>query len=463
MLIRNASRLDGTPFDLRIAQGRIVAMDRALAPEAGEPVIDAAGGALLPGLNDHHLHLMAAAAALQSVRCGPPEVNDPEALAAALHAAAQPGRWLRGVAWHESVMADVAPLDRDWLDRHGPTVPIRIQHRSGRLWVLNSLALDAIGPLDDTAPLQRHHGRLTGHLLDGDLWLRQRLPGTRPSLAPLSQRLAAFGVTGVTDATPANNLDAAEGYRDAQQRGELRQSLRLMGNASLDALVDHSGLTRGEGKFHLHEHALPDFDVLVGQIRARHAAGRAAAFHCVSRIELVYALEALRAAGTLAGDRIEHGGICAPEAVEALQALRLTVVSQPHFIAEKGDRYRLEVEAHDQPWLYRLQGLQAAGIPVAAGTDAPFGGLNPWASMQAAVDRRCRDGSVMGAMEALTPEAALGLYTGTPDAPGIPRYELAPGQAADLCLIDRPWQVVRHQLAAVKVVNTWRAGALISG
>lgn len=462
MLIRNASRLDGTSFDLRIENGVITAMDPRLSPDAGEPVIDAAGGALLPGLNDHHLHLMAAAAALQSVRCGPPQVNDATDLAAALQAAAQPGQWLRGVGWHESIMG-VAPLDRDWLDDHGPPVPIRIQHRSGRLWVFNSLALEALGPLDDHAPLQRRDGRLTGLLLDGDLWLRQRLPGTRPSLATLSQKLAAYGVTGVTDATPANNLEAAAGFHEAQQRGDLRQSLRLMGDASLDALSDQPGLTRGEGKFHLHEHALPEFDGLVAQIRDRHAAGRAAAFHCVSRIELIYALEALRTAGTVAGDRIEHGGVCAPEAVLSLQALQLTVVSQPHFIAEKGDRYRVEVDAVDQPWLYRLQGLRSAGIPLAAGTDAPFGGLNPWASMQAAVNRRCRDGAVMGADESLTPEAALGLYTGTPDAPGIARYDLAPGQAANLCLIDQPWQTARHQLAAVTVVKTWRDGRLIHG
>jgi len=293
--------------------------------------------------------------------------------------------------------------------------------------------------------------------------LRQRLPGQRPSLATLSQRLADHGVIGLTDATPGNDLDAATAFLAQQQSGDLRQRLRVMGNATLDTLHGTPNLQRGEGKFHLHEHALPEFDVLVAQIRARHAAGRAAAFHCVSRIELVYALEALSVAGTMAGDRIEHGGICPPESLERLQMLQLTVVSQPHFIAEKGDRYRVEVDPDDQPWLYRLRGLQAAGIPLAAGTDAPFGGLNPWASMQAAVDRRCVAGASLGADEALTPEAALGLYTGPLETPGVARFELSMGDAADLCLLDRPWHAARENLAAVTVRGAWRDGVRISG
>ena len=50
----------------------------------GDEIVDAAGGVLLPGLHDHHIHLLALAAARVSVGCGPPGVNDREALAAAL-------------------------------------------------------------------------------------------------------------------------------------------------------------------------------------------------------------------------------------------------------------------------------------------------------------------------------------------------------------------------------------------
>ena len=102
-------------------------------------VVDAAGGAVLPGLHDHHVHLLALAAARQSIRLGPPDVGDRAAFDAALRAAAAGGTgWLRGIGYHESV---AGPLDRDRLDALVPGRPVRVQHRSGAMWVLNSRAL----------------------------------------------------------------------------------------------------------------------------------------------------------------------------------------------------------------------------------------------------------------------------------------------------------------------------------
>lgn len=461
VLIRQATigcEIAGGPVaDVRIADQRIVALASQLPPLPGEAVIEADGGALLPGLHDHHLHLYAAAAQRASVRCGPPEVGDAAALAAALHAAdaALPGGgWLRGTGWHPAVMAPGETLDRDWLDRHGPARPIRIQHRSGRLWMFNSAALDRL-QLDrrtaDALGFQRQNGRLTGALLDGDAWLRTRLAGQRPDLSALSRALAARGVTALTDTTPGNRLEDAVALHEAQQRGALWQTLRLMGSAELDGLAESPSLQRGEAKFHHHEHALPPLETLVTAIRARHAAGRGVAFHCVSRIELVFTLAALETAGARPGDRIEHAGIAPPETVATMARLGLTVVSQPHFIRERGAVYRREVDADDRPWLYRLRGLQAAGIPLAAGSDAPFGRADPWASMQAAVDRRCEDGMPLGAAEALSPEAAFALYAGPLAAPGAAAPALQEGAPADLCLIDRPWSDARRQLAAVQV------------
>ena len=70
----------------------------------------------LPGLHDHHIHLLAFAASLNSVPCGPPHVTCERELAEALRARqpANPGAWIRGVGYHPSVAGDI---DRSWLDR----------------------------------------------------------------------------------------------------------------------------------------------------------------------------------------------------------------------------------------------------------------------------------------------------------------------------------------------------------
>ncbi|TAJ53045.1 MAG: hydrolase, partial [Nevskiaceae bacterium] len=344
MLIREAELPGGAIADLRIAAGRIAEIAPRL-PRLGadEPLVEAQGGALLPGLHDHHLHLYALAAALDSLPCGPPQVRNAEELRVQLRARARelaPGEWLRGIGYHESVAGE---LDRDALDALLPGVPLRIQQRSGRLWLLNSAALAEIESANGDDPLERVDGRATGRLYDADDWLRGRLPRRPLSLARASRLLASYGVTGVTDTTPNNDLAAAEGFAAAQARGELLQNLMLMGDASLDALPERPGLLRGARKFHLHDHELPDFEVLCADIRASHRAGRATAFHCVSRTDLVFALGALREAGVREGDRIEHASVLPPELLEEVAALRLTVVTQPHFIAERGDAYLREV------------------------------------------------------------------------------------------------------------------------
>ena len=50
----------------------------------------------------------------------------------------------------------------------------------------------------------------------------------------------------------------------------------------------------------------------------------------------------------------------------------MQVVTQPGFVATRGDSYMRDVEGDDQPWLYRLSSFLAAGIPIAA----PAWGIN---------------------------------------------------------------------------------------
>ena len=54
MLIVNAD-LEGRRVDLRFDQ-QINEIASGLTPRSGERILDAKGGAVLPGLHDHHMH-----------------------------------------------------------------------------------------------------------------------------------------------------------------------------------------------------------------------------------------------------------------------------------------------------------------------------------------------------------------------------------------------------------------------
>ncbi len=461
MLITHAE-IDGRgPLSVRVDGERIAAVGPDLARSPGEPCVDAAGGALLPGLHDHHIHLLALAAAQSSLRCGPPEVADEEALARALRAAGPRGGWIRGVGYHESV---AGALDRERLDRWRGDVPVRIQHRSGARWILNSAALERAGIASESARPGVEcdaRGRPTGCLTDLDPWLRERLGADAPpDLAPVGRALAAFGVTGVTDASPGNGADEAALFADARAAGALPQRLWLMGSESVPRCPGND-VRRGPLKIMLAERSLPELDALAGRIADAHADQRRIAIHCVTRAELWLACAAFEDAGVHPGDRIEHAAVAPPEAVERLATLGLTVVTQHHFLEERGDIYARDVEACDRPWLYRGRGFQRAGVALGGGTDAPFGGPDPWRAMRAAVRRRSAGGLCFDVAEALEPEAALALFTTPPEDPGGAPRRVAAGAAADLCLLDRPWREARDRLTADDVVWTLRGGVVL--
>ncbi|MBM3596138.1 MAG: amidohydrolase family protein, partial [Alphaproteobacteria bacterium] len=425
--------------------------------EKASRVIAARGGALLPGLHDHHVHIVGLAGRAQSVWCGPPAVLDEGQLSRALENAPGSG-WIRAIGYHESVLGylpDASELDRLVADR-----PLRMQHRSGRMWLLNSAAIGLLLATGDPPPgMEREGGCFTGRLFDADAWLRTALGSAPPDLSVISADLARLGVTGLTDMTPQNGPQISDHFTRQRKSGALAQSLTIAGTLSLgDAVVE--GWTLGPVKLHLHEADLPPFDEALTLIRAAHDNGRAVAIHCVSEVEIVFALALLDSAGAMRGDRIEHASIATPDHVAQIACMGLAVCVQPHFVAERGDRYLVDVEPRLQRDLYRLASLTDAGIALAGGSDAPFASHDPWAAMRAVVSRSTAAGEIIGPDEALSPEQALSLWLADPADFGL-RREIRVGAPADLCLLDRPWADARMRLSGEDVVLTLASGEVV--
>jgi predicted amidohydrolase YtcJ len=443
----------GERVDVRVAAGRVAALGPGLDRGPGERVVDAGGGALLPGLVDHHVHLLAAAAAQESAVCGPPGVRDRAGLAAVLAAApADRAGWVRGVGYHESVAGD---LDAAALDRLHPDRPVRVQHRSGALWVVNGLAgrLLWLAGADLPGVERGPDGTPTGRLWRADGWLRSRLPASGPpDLTGVGADLTRAGVTAVTDATPDLDTTAMAAIAAAVRDGVLPR-VHLLG-APLDSPLPPP-LTAGPYKIVIADSGLPDLDALTDRIRAAHAAGRAVAVHCVTREALALFLAALDGAGGHRGDRIEHAAVVSAELVAELARRRIAVVTQPGFLAHRGDDYLRDLPAVDHPDLYRAESLRAAGVALALSTDAPYGPADPWQVLAAATTRRTPAGTVAGPDERLTPTAALAAYLAPPEDPGGPARRVRVGAPADLILLDRPVAAALAELPRNPVENQW--------
>jgi len=342
------AEVGGRPgLDVRVGPGSVEEIAPGLARRAREPVLDAAGGAVIPGLHDHHVHLRAVVAARHSldvsVAPDPAGFDRLVSAAASSHTAI---RWLRVTGWDEN---RAGPLDRARLDPLTGSVPARVQHRSGTMWVLNSAALAAVGAHSaGPAGIERDEdGRPTGRLLRLDRWLRDRLPpeareSFAAGLAAYASWSARVGVTGFTDATPDRDQADVDDFCALSESGTIRQRLALMAPRRLrvpSALrapaCDRVGL--GPQKLILDDATLPSAGDLASQIAGIHRQSSAVAVHCVTAQQLVVCAAAFEQAAAVESasripafaDRVEHASIVPPGYADELARLQIAVVTQP--------------------------------------------------------------------------------------------------------------------------------------
>ncbi|MFD0481380.1 amidohydrolase [Kineococcus sp. GCM10028916] len=230
---------DRTASVLAVADGKVQAVggEELLATRGPRTeVVDLAGGAVLPGFQDAHVH--AIAGGLQQLDCDLSGVHGAQEYrrAIAAFAAHHQGPWVEGSGWYGDVFAGGFPT-REFLDDLVPERPAAFaSHDCHSLWV-NSRALDLAG-LDEHTPdpadgriVRDGAGRPTGLLLEGavDLVHRVRpLPDAqrlRQALRRAQSTLHAAGVTAWQDAIIGEALglpDNYETYRAAAAEGWLR-------------------------------------------------------------------------------------------------------------------------------------------------------------------------------------------------------------------------------------------------
>jgi predicted amidohydrolase YtcJ len=418
-------------------------------------LVDASGGWIVPAFHDAHCHLLSFARALSRIDCAACR-SIPE-LQKTLRSGLREREWrpmVRAMGYDHEVLVEGRHPDRYDLDAVAAGQPMRLQHRTLHVDVLNTVALRQAGLFDVESPSverDRGSGLPTGRIFHGGDLLRGRLAhGEWEELAAdvrgASQRLLAWGVTSVQDASVTNGVEEWDLFQRLADGGDLAQRVFVMPGlrhwrAVVQSRSPGSRVRLGPVKVMLEERSA-DVDQIRTQVSEVWAAGHAVAVHAVSEAEVTLALEVLRSRrpGLSRGpNRIEHGSVIPDGCVDDLAGSGIAVVGQPAMIASRGERYRAAYPSEMHGWLHRAASLLRAGVTYAIGSDAPAGPASPFASLFAARRRLTEGGRGLGPDDALDRAAALAALSLGPSAVvGADSWlgRLRPGAMADIAILD---------------------------
>jgi predicted amidohydrolase YtcJ len=483
---------------IAIADGRIIATGRwdevqALTGPRAQ-MVEAGDRAVIPGLHDFHLHLVALARASEVLTLD--DARDAAEIAERLARAASasdPSTWITGRGWSESQLAGgTAPLDAAVGDR-----PAFLSSHDGHsAWAsaaaLRRAGVDASTPDPPGGRIERRPaGEPTGVLRETALELvahhvtRPQGQDLRRPLDVTLGQLASLGITGATEAgdyTLENGVGAdavfgdsysslsdladlidgrlrltlgipADGIELARDRGlrtgmplEGRRTMRFgwakeyadgaLGSGTAALLQPRTCGERDTGILRVEPEELD------WRFSAARRAGIGMAVHAIgdrAARQVLYAVAraAPRRSGT-PDDRLEHAQLVSAEDVDRFGPLGITASIQPIHAASDRD---LVEECWDgrQDDAYAWRHLASAGARLAAGSDAPVESVNPWLGIFAAVNRHHpADGrGPWRPAQALTAMEALSAYTlGPALALGVTdEGHLRPGARADLAVL----------------------------
>lgn len=476
---RETLPFDGA-VDLFIADGVIVDIAPAGVLPAHGDVFDADGAWVIPGLWDHHVHVVQWALVAE---------RQPLAIARSAQHAARimgeapvlaDGRRV-GTGFRDALWPDSPTLEM--LDAATGDVPTYLINADVHSVWLNSAALRREGhPIDGIGILREEPAfEISRRLNAVDPVAGDRL------VAAMAQDAASRGVVGLVDLDMAWNEEAwarrtlagfdtlrvefgiypefleravAEGLRTGDVARGAASDLARVG--SLKVITDGSLGTRTAACSHPypgdpHNHGMltvTPADLVALMTRAT-GAGLSCAIHAIGDVANTHALDAFASTG--AWGTIEHAQLVAHADIPRFARLGVGASVQPEHAIDDRDMTD-SIWAAQTAVPYALRSLADTGARITFGSDAPVSPLDPWAAMAAAVFRT-RDGR-----EPWRPEqgvdAATALAASTHGG-STSGARVEPGAVADLALVSHdPSAVDESGMRAMGVLATLLGGRL---
>ncbi len=528
LVFHNGTIFDGSGFRpdgtvVRVTDGVVSyvgARDGAGDLGAAEPV-DLAGGTLLPGFIDAHVHPVSAGDQLRKcdLRAASTAAGYVEIVAA--YAKAHPeAEWITGGGWSMDAFPGGIPT-RDLLDAVVPDRPVYLPNRDGHGAWVNSRALELAG-IDASTP-DPADGRIerdaagvpVGTLQEGATRLVSRiLPETTDDewyqgLLTAQDYLLSLGITGWQDAIIGRYLGSADpmdSYLRAVSAGTLKANVigalwwdRYRGLEQLAELLDRRArgtlgrfratsvkmMLDGVAENHTAamlepyqdghgcdtDHSGIDFidpEELPRFVTALDSEGFQVHFHALGDRAVRNALDAIEAArtanpGSALRHHLAHLQLVHPEDIPRFARLGATANIQALWATHEAQMDELTIPflgERRSGWQYPFASLLRSGAPMCAGSDWSVSSPNPLWATHVAVNRSIPEAPGGSAGDPFLPEQAIGL------APMLAAYTSGSARVNGLedqvgsvrPGLDADFAIVDADLAHLPAGEIWQAG-----
>jgi predicted amidohydrolase YtcJ len=476
---------------------------------------------VMPGFNDAHVHL--AEGGFERLNVNMIGVKSLEEFRDRLRAKveqAQPGEWIMGGGWDETLWPVKVPPTKWDLDEVTTEHPVFLQRVDGHVGVANTRALRLAsitlasrdpqgGKIDRDST-----GQPTGLLRDtamASVFAVKPKPNHDQRRQALEASLQTLAQSGITSAQDNSSWDDFLVFEEIEKDGKL--TARISEWLPFDAPVDeldakrkahsvldnmlHTGMLKGfmDGSLGSHTAALLepyaddpqnaglpryDQDKLTQMAKERVLAGFQLGFHAIGDKGVQMALEAYAAAEKDAREakvraanggedyrlRIEHAQVTTAAEIARFKELKVIASMQPnHLLTDMNwaeARLGPKRASHSYAWV----DFEKKGVVIAFGTDYPVEPVAPFRGLYSAVTRTDESGKKQYyPEEKLTIEQAIAAYTtGSAYAEFAEKEKgmIQPGMLADFVMLDRDITVVApEKILETKVLRTVVGGKTV--
>lgn len=482
--------------------------------------IDLEGRTVVPGFIESHSHLSIYATNLMQVDCSYRNGSGIEEVMAQIRAkaeACEPGQWVRGFGYDDTLIREKRHLTIADLDDASPHNPVYVSHITGHISYVNSMALKMAGI--ESHPLQPsgahidldQQGRPNGILLEpGAMSLvSQLIPNYSIAefKAAIPEAIKVYhkaGITSTHDAAIGINGDETEilaAYRELENESKLNIRVYLTIVERVYNSLFNLGLGHGFGSEYLKlgsvklfqdgsiqaltgalnqvYHNRPDYrgDYIYPQedlnklVEKYHSAGFQLAIHANGDRAIESVLQALESACSRHPQLNQRHMIIhcqMPSKDQIVRMGRLGVI--PNFFVNHvyywGDRHvRLFLGPERADRIDPLGDAVRCGLKFALHSDLPVTPVDPIFSIHCAVNRMTREGRELGSNQKISPLEALKAYTTNAALCSFEEQHkgtIQPGKMADFAVLsDDPLAVPPAMIKDIRVLQTHIGGRIV--